>query len=177
MTTHWLRLALAAAGVLPAATAARLLRLARLRRAFAVPLPGAWPYSARGELLSRGVRAFDRALREAVGDRFGVAVKVRLADVIGCNRGTWRLGYGRIIAQRHLDFVLFDPATTRVLFAVELDDRTHGRDGRRVRDAILDRALAAAGVPLLRVRAAAAYERAAIRVAVNRCLSRGSGDD
>ena len=46
---------------------------------------------------------------------------------------------------------------------IELDDRTHQRRDRRDRDLFLNEALAAAGVPILRVPAAASYDLPRLR--------------
>jgi hypothetical protein len=92
-----------------------------------------------------------------VDGRYIVCIKVRLADVIDCPPAVWRLGYGRLVAQKHLDFVLCDPATTRVRAGIELDDRSHARGARRARDRFVEAALHAAGVPLIRLPAASAY--------------------
>jgi hypothetical protein len=146
--------------------AARLLRLRSLRRAFSEPLPGAWPYYARHALLTNAELSFYNQLRKAVGNRYTVAPKVRLADVIHCPDGVWVMGYGRLIAQKHIDFILCDPATTRIVLAIELDDRSHAHPKRKARDLFVDRALAAAGVPLLRVPAAAIYDPGPLRQAV-----------
>jgi hypothetical protein len=136
---------------------ARLLWLRRLRRGFRDPLPEAFPYRARPALLSPAELDFYRALERNVGHRYTVCMKVRLADVIDCPGAAWRLGYGRLIAQKHLDFVLIDPATTRIRAAIELDDRTHRLRVRRARDRFVEAAMRAAGVPLLRVPVSSAY--------------------
>jgi hypothetical protein len=56
-----------------------------------------------------------------------------------------------------------DPATTRVVIAIEVDDRSHAHPKRQARDLFVDRAMRAAGVPLLRVAAAASYPPAQVR--------------
>jgi len=53
-----------------------------------------------------------------------------------------------------------------VVLALELDDRSHGRRARRVRDDFVDEVLAACGIVLLRVRAAAAYDVAALQTRI-----------
>jgi very-short-patch-repair endonuclease len=62
-----------------------------------------------------------------------------------------------------VDFVLYDLKTARIIAAIELDDRSHQRPERQVRDAFFDEALSAAGVLLLRVRASSQYNPYAIR--------------
>jgi hypothetical protein len=148
------------------ASSARALRLRRLRRVFADPLPGAWPYVAWKTLLTNTEGTFYHALREAVGGRYAVAMKVRLADVVTCKDNVWALGYGRLIAQKHIDFVLCDPDTSRILLAIELDDRSHDHPKRRARDVFVNQALQVAGVPLLRVPAAACYDACSLRRAI-----------
>jgi hypothetical protein len=137
---------------------ARFCSLRSLRRKFADPIPAAFPYLARPSLVTKNEMRFYAALRRAVGTQFTVALKVRLADIINCQGEAWSMGYGRLIAQKHIDFLLCDPATLRVVLALELDDRSHARPERRLRDLFVDGALGAAGVPLVRVRAAASYD-------------------
>ena len=174
MTTSSLHILAPAAG---AAVAGLLLRavvrglaVARLKRAFSDPLPAEFPYRARRFLLSDGELAFYRVLSRAVRDDYTVAFKVRLADVIDCPGAVWPLGYGRLIAQKHLDFVLCIPDTARVALAIELDDRSHNRPSRLARDEFVDNALRAAGVPLVRVRAAPAYRPADVRAVLEGAL-------
>jgi hypothetical protein len=121
------------------------------------------PYYSREYLLTRGELAFYRVLRQALPPRLHVSFKARLSDVIGCPGWAWKQGFGAKISQKHLDFVVVDADTTAVRFAVELDDRSHQRRDRQARDLFLDRALAAAGVPLVRVPAAASYDPARLR--------------
>jgi hypothetical protein len=122
----------------------------------------ALPYEPRHTLLSRGEAAFYRALRTAVQGRYLIAFKVRLADLVTCKEEAWDAGFGHMIARQHLDFVLCDWRSTDILLVIELDDRTHSAPRRRARDAFLNEALFAAGVPLLRFRAEARYDAASI---------------
>jgi hypothetical protein len=135
----------------------RVLWLLRLRHQFREPLPGALPYRARRAHLSATEFEFYTALCHAVKGRSIVCIKVRLADVIDCPPAVWRMGYGRLIAQKHLDFVLCDPETIRIRAGIELDDRSHSRGDRRARDRFVEAAMHAAAVPLVRLPAAAAY--------------------
>ena len=61
------------------------------------------------------------------------------------------------IRPRHLDFVLTDPASSWIVCVVELDDSTHRSAHAQRADHFKDRALAAAGVPLVRVTASNSY--------------------
>lgn len=124
---------------------------------------GRYPYYARKCLLTKSERGFYAALQEAAGDRFTIAMSVRLADVINCSRESWQAGHGALISSKQLDFVLCEPGSMYIRAAIELDDPTHGLAERRERDAFLDNAMKAAGVPLLRVRAAPRYDVQTLR--------------
>jgi hypothetical protein len=142
---------------------ARFLWLRRLRRAFGEPLPKEWPYFARKTLLTKGELAFYRVLEEAIGKRYSVAPEVRMGDIVNCHQVVWALGYGRLIAQKHIDFLLVEPQTTRLVLAIELDDSSHSHPKRRARDVFVNQALRAAGVPLIRVPAARSYDPSSLR--------------
>jgi hypothetical protein len=99
-----------------------------------------------------------------------VFVKVRLMDVVAVPDGAWRQ-YGAPGSGMHLDFVIAEAGTTEALLVIELDDRSHLFAGSRTRDSLKDAALASAGMPVLRVRAAddvldCLHER---QVGVGRC--------
>ena len=121
------------------------------------------PYFPREYLLSKGELAFYHAMRQVLPPHLHVSFKARLSDVIGCPGWAWKQGFGSRISQKHLDFVVVDANTTAVRFVVELDDRTHQRRDRQARDLFLNQALAAAGVPIVRVPAAASYDLARLR--------------
>jgi len=121
------------------------------------------PYFPRDYLLSKGELAFYRVLRQVLPPRLHVSFKARLSDVIGCPGWAWKQGFGSRISQKHIDFVVVDADTTAVRFVIELDDRSHRRRDRQARDLFVDRALGAAGVPIVRVAAAASYDPSRLR--------------
>ena len=127
-----------------------------------------------GRLMSDGEFAFYRKLWEAVGEEYDIMMKVRAAGVIGCSRANWAAGYGTPIAQKELDFVLVKAGTSYVVAAVELDDKTHDLPERQERDAFLDAAFEAAGVPLIRFKAQARYDADEVRHGVLRGLERAA---
>lgn len=127
-------------------------------------------YVARPALLTQGEMAFYRALRRALFGHLGVSFKTRLADILHCPSSLWNTTHGRQIAQKHVDFVLFDPETTAILAVIELDDRSHALQERRRRDLFLNQALHGASIPLLRVCAAAWYDLNELRGKVEKTL-------
>lgn len=58
------------------------------------------------------------------------------------------------ISRKHVDFLLCDSQTMRPRVGVELDDSSHAREDRQTRDALVQQVFDAAGLALLRFRAA-----------------------
>lgn len=125
------------------------------------------PYQKRETLLSRGELAFYRVLRQAVSHRYSISIKTRLADVLKCPDNLWDTTHGRKLSQKHIDFVLYDSWTARIIAAIELDDRSHESVIRRERDAFIDDAMRDAGVPLVRIKAASRYDPTGLYIAID----------
>jgi hypothetical protein len=127
---------------------------------------GPLPYFSREFLLTRGEAVFYQTLRRALPPHLMICPKVRMGDLIHCSGEAWKAGFGGKIAQKHVDFTLADSDTTAIALVIELDDRSHQRPDRQERDQFVDRAFAAAGIPILRVPAAAAYDVRALRMQI-----------
>jgi hypothetical protein len=137
--------------------------IALLRRiAVSAPLP----YFTREYLLSRGEHVFYQTLRRSIPAHLMICPKVRMGDIINCSGDAWKKGFGARISQKHIDFMLVDSDTTAIALAIELDDRTHNQRRRQERDEFVDKAFAAAKVPMLRIPAAAAYDLRALRTQI-----------
>lgn len=129
------------------------------------------PYVPRRHLLTPGERRFFRCgLQPAVGDRWLIVMKPRLADLITTENFESR--HGRRIAQKHVDWALVTPRTTRIVAAIELNDATHTEDGRRERDAFVGEALRVAGIPLIAFPVFQKYDSAKIRRHIFRTVKR-----
>ena len=117
-------------------------------------------------LLSPAELSFLEALDRAIPDiahylarPVRVYSKVRLADLIEpdtsrSNSKVWMSWFGRI-SQKHADFVLASGQET--LCVIELDDKSHNAPKQRAKDTQQDRALATAGLPIVRIRARRGY--------------------
>ena len=125
---------------------------------------GPLPYERRGMLLSPPEINFLRTLQTAVREDWIVFSMVRLSDVLQVRPRTRKqqIWHSRI-QSKHIDFVLCDQETLEVKLAIELDDPSQRRPERAKRDRFVNTALAAAGLPLLKVPVVEKYESAVIR--------------
>ncbi len=132
-------------------------------------------YHAQPRLFTEAEWQFYQVLNTAVGQRFLIVGKVRIADVITpratVRRQAWWRAF-RKISSKHLDYVLLEPQSGVIRMALELDDSSHRRTDRRTRDRFVDRALAQAGVPLLRVVAARRYAPGEVQRLIAEALNR-----
>ncbi|MFN9973673.1 MAG: DUF2726 domain-containing protein, partial [Phycisphaerae bacterium] len=116
------------------------------------------PYITRDALLTAAERSFFAALQTVCNGRSLIFVQVQLSKLIYPRSGVprWQT-YQNKIDRKSVDFVLVDPDSLKVQLVIELDDRSHERKSRQDRDDFVNRAIAAAGLKLLRVPAAASY--------------------
>jgi translation initiation factor 2 gamma subunit (eIF-2gamma) len=118
------------------------------------------PYQKQPTLFTPAERSFLGVLEQVLGNQFRIMGKIRLADVIrvrpGLDASSRQKAFNRI-QSKHLDFVICDPNDLSIQFAIELDDKSHAKKNRQDRDAFLDGAMQAAGVPLIRIPARKAY--------------------
>ncbi len=124
-----------------------------------------YPYEKAGPVLSHGEARFYFAMLDAIEPDQLLLTKIRVADLIrvkpGLGRGDKSSGFWKAfaqISQRHADFVVVDRATFQARAVIELDDASHNSRQTKEADAIKDKAFAAAGLPLIRVKAAGWYE-------------------
>lgn len=111
-----------------------------------------FPYEAR-VLLTDNERVLYELLRPIAEEyELVLLIKMRLADIMQVKKETkeYMKAFNRIKA-KHTDFLLCDPQTLEVLVGIELDDESHKRADRIERDAFVDGAYEACGIPLLHV--------------------------
>jgi hypothetical protein len=99
------------------------------------------PYRVRDDFLSPAERSLYGVLFAAVGEWAGVCPKVSLDDLLYERSGDHgaNVGYRNRIAYKHVDFLLCEPGSMRPVLGVELDDASHERAARQVRDEFVDR--------------------------------------
>lgn len=129
------------------------------------------PYRQRDDFLSPAEFSFYRVLMLALDGSQLVYPKVNLADIFFVARPNQNQSYRNKIDRKHVDFLLCDPATMKPIMGVELDDASHVRRDRQDQDEFVDQVFEVAGLPLLRVRAAASYSPQIIADLVRQTIS------
>lgn len=127
------------------------------------------PYLKKDSLLTPAERSFLGVLEQALGGRYRVYAQVRLGDLLavktGTNRSARAIALNRI-NRKHADFVLCEKESLEIVCAIELDDASHQQARRKARDSFLEEACRAAGLPLARFVAKAAYSIQDVREAI-----------
>lgn len=109
-------------------------------------------YTRKQFFLTRAEHECYDALITAVGDKYHVFAQVHLPTILDnkVKGQDWRAALAHI-NRKSVDFVLCDKAYISPKLAIELDDKSHERPDRQERDKEVERILADAGLPLLRV--------------------------
>jgi hypothetical protein len=117
-----------------------------------------YPYKLRDKFASNAELSFYHVLKQVVGDKATILIKVNLADIFYVATKEKPMRYRGYISQKHVDFLLCDPGTLKPRAGIELDDSSHEREDRQKSDALKDNVFKAAGLPLIRVPAQRAYD-------------------
>lgn len=115
---------------------------------------------------------FFAVLQPLVAPSYHISSKVRLADIFDVLYAPGRKAAFNKIRSKHIDFVLTEPGTSRILCGIELDDNSHQRPDRVERDRFVNQLFASQSVPLLRVPWAHHYDPEALRQSIARILGR-----
>ena len=121
-------------------------------------------YKRKDFLMSRAEHEFFDILVDITKDQYYVFPQIHLSTildnkVVGQN---WK-GAFRHIDEKSVDYVICDKAYIKPLLAIELDDRTHERENRKIRDGEVERILSDANLLLLRFGNGGRFDKEEIR--------------
>ena len=128
------------------------------------------PFRQRDDFLSPAELSFYRVLSTALREQAVVTCKVNLADLFYVVKPRENRGLMNKIDRKHVDFLVCDPTTMRPRCAIELDDSSHSRRDRQIRDEFVDSVFDTAGLPLLHVPAKASYSPVELKALVSQHL-------
>jgi hypothetical protein len=134
-----------------------------------------YPYLVRGHFLSPAEHSFFMVLRSVVSESALISSKVILGDLFYVKSSDARKHriYTNKIDRKHVDFLLCDPKTAQPIAGIELDDKSHQRTDRQVRDAFVENVFQAARLPLLRVTVKHSYSTSELQALLNPYLASG----
>ncbi len=125
-------------------------------------------YLRKNHLMTRAERDCYEKLLSTVGNTYYVFPQIHLPNLIDHKvKGQgWRRAFA-YISQKSVDFVLCTKAEIAPVLAIELDDSSHERPDRIVRDLEVERMLKDAGMPLLRLKHGESIDILMVERAIN----------
>lgn len=114
-------------------------------------------------LMTQAELAFFAVLHPIVNASCMISSKVRLADLFEVRQERGQQAAFNKISSKHIDFVLIESGSSRILCGIELDDSSHKRPDRMDRDDFVNELFATHGMPLLRVPVAWTYNVPGLR--------------
>jgi hypothetical protein len=108
-------------------------------------------YKKKEFILTKAEYEFFKTLQSVVGEQYYVFPQMHLPTFIDYKvpGQSWRAAF-RHIDEKSVDFVICDKNYLRPLVAIELDDSSHSREDRVLRDEEVERILKEGDLPLLR---------------------------
>ncbi len=119
-------------------------------------------YKSKPTILTPTEQKFFQVLEKLKSPETAISVQVRVADIITPADTKNRPAFTRI-RSKHIDFVLFNRETFKIIAAIELNDNSHQRKDRQTRDKFLSEAFATTKTPLIWIQAAQTYNPEKIR--------------
>lgn len=110
------------------------------------PIQVRLPYHRKNILTNNEYYFYKRLKPIAEKYNLQILTKIRLADLIEVNQGMtkrdWNIYFSKI-KSKHVDFAIAD--NMKIVLIIELDDKTHQRQERIIRDMFVDDALKVSG--------------------------------
>ncbi|ELA8176528.1 DUF2726 domain-containing protein [Vibrio alginolyticus] len=114
-------------------------------------------------LNTKAEQVFKHVLKSRLPDNLELHCKVRLADLVLPSDPKNFVSLNKVTS-KHVDFVVVDSQSAQIIFAVELDDKSHNSKKSKIQDSEKDYALDSAGVPLYRVKTGSDYHDATTQI-------------
>jgi hypothetical protein len=146
----------------------------RERLNFARDREASFPYERTDTLISPSQQSILFLLEKALDERYSVFSKIRLQDVVRVNSdlppGQQKAAMKRLTSEP-LDLVICEKGNAAILGVVLLDgEGAHPEKGLVRQEIDVDRVLAAAGIPVVRLNASKDYSLDDIRIEVSRSI-------
>lgn len=110
-------------------------------------------YRKSNQVMTDHELKYYKILNEAVGENYYILAQAHLSAFLEHkvpNGQNWKVAF-RHINGKSIDYLLCDKQTLAPLLAIELDDASHEKQDRRLRDEEVERIFTDAKLPLMRV--------------------------
>jgi hypothetical protein len=107
-----------------------------------------WPYYRRSHVMSSPEQVLYFRLVEALPDCI-IFSQVQLSRLLGVRKGSDFIFWFNKINRMSVDFVICDKSS-QIISIIELDDKTHDLEDRKIADLKKNKAIADAGIKLIR---------------------------
>lgn len=118
------------------------------------------PYLKREYFLTKTEKDFYTVLSKVVSSEYLLFSKVRMSDLLYLPKmsNSNYYHYQNKIQSKHVDFLLCDKENIKPLLAIELDDPSHLKVERILRDTLVDKIFESAQLPILHIQASSSYQ-------------------
>lgn len=106
-------------------------------------------YSARDSFFNSSEKMLYKILQDELGEKYNILSKVRVEDLIESSSKSY--SYRNRIKSSHIDFVLLDKNTYKIVSAIELDGASHNNHNAEQKDGFKDELFKRVNIPLYRV--------------------------
>jgi len=110
---------------------------------------GSFPYIKKNIMTPTELKLYGRLI--SAFPNHLVFTQVQLSQAVQAPSPTDRFKWNNRINRMSLDFVVCEKSSNPIC-VIELDDKTHLRDSAKIKDAKKDKALGAAGIPIIRIK-------------------------
>lgn len=113
---------------------------------------GDLPYIKKEYFMTKAESEFFKVLEQAVQGRYYIIPQVQLSNLVQPEKGKERdYAIRNKIDRKSVDFVLFNKEFFTPYLVIELDDNSHLKEDRVVRDGFVDRVLVKAGIKIIHI--------------------------
>jgi predicted RNA-binding Zn-ribbon protein involved in translation (DUF1610 family) len=123
------------------------------------PVQKVFPYFLRDNFVTKAEHSFYLVLKSFTPETIVICPKVSLGDLfyVKSSDGSEYRKLTNKIDRKHVDFLLCDSKTMHPIAGIELDDKSHQRADRQIRDELVQKVFNAAKLPLVRFPAQYTY--------------------
>lgn len=120
-----------------------------------------FPYIKKEFLMSEAEKKFYFVLSEILGNDYLIFSKVRMADLLFLSKmsNSRYYHYQNKIQSKHVDFLICDKENIKPLLAIELDDSSHSKMDRILRDQLVDKIFENANFPIMHIPVSVSYDK------------------